>query len=55
MMHHAKKVGGSKLDFFDSPHLKGLYEKHGFKEHKRDPNWTPGGPDVVHMKLGSNK
>ncbi len=55
IMQHAKRAGGSKLDFFNSPHLKNLYEKHGFKEHKREKNWTPGGPDVVHMKLHSKE
>ena len=50
LAQHAKKSGGSKLDAFDG-YLPKLYAKHGFKEHKREKNWTPGKPDVVYMKL----
>ena len=30
--------------------LKTFYEQFGFKEFKREANWTPGGPDNVYMR-----
>lgn len=48
IMAHALQNGGTKLDAYDG-YLPKFYEKHGFKEYKREPNWTPGGPDVVYM------
>lgn len=46
----AVEQGASKLDAFDvNQKLPELYGKHGFKEFKREPNWTPGGPDVTYM------
>ena len=41
-------AGGSHLDCFDG-YLPTLYAAHGFTETYREPNWTPGGPDVVWM------
>jgi hypothetical protein len=49
-IEHAKLQGGSRLDAFDGK-LPSIYAKHGFVVEKREPNWTPGGPDVVYMKL----
>jgi len=48
IMETASKEGGSKLDAFDGK-LPELYRKKGFKEVRREPNWTPGEPDVVFM------
>jgi hypothetical protein len=50
----AKAAGGKTLDAFD-PVLPGIYKKHGFEETRREKNWTPGGPDVVYMKLKGAK
>ncbi len=47
---HAKAVGGQKLDAFDGK-LPSIYKAHGFVEDRREKNYTPGGPDVVYMKL----
>lgn len=42
-------VGGATfLDCFDG-YLPTLYTRHGFTETHREPNWTPGAPDVVFM------
>lgn len=38
----------NRLDCFDG-YLPTLYGRHGFTETRREPNWTPGGPDVVYM------
>src|SRR5690554_6250518 len=46
----AKQCGAEYLDCFDG-FLTEFYAKNGFVEVKREPNWTPGGPDVVYMKL----
>ena len=40
--------GAIRLDCFDG-YLPTLYARHGFRETHREPNWTPGGPDVVYM------
>ena len=53
LVQHAKKVGGNKLDAFEGYLTNSLYPKHGFKETKREKNWTPGKPDVVYMGLNS--
>jgi len=55
VMLDAIKKGGLKLDCFDKrpDQARGLpdyYAKFGFKEYKREKNWTPGEPDVVYMK-----
>lgn len=41
-------AGATHLDCFDG-YLPALYARHGFVETRREPNWTPGGPDVVYM------
>jgi len=48
-MEEAIKQGGTKLDAFDG-FLPGYYNQFGFQEVRREPNWTPGGPDVVYME-----
>jgi hypothetical protein len=40
--------GADVLDCFDG-YLPTLYARHGFVETHREPNYTPGGPDVVFM------
>lgn len=50
LVKEAIAKGGTKLDAFEG-YLPKLYEKHGFKEYKREPNWNKGGPDVVYMAL----
>jgi hypothetical protein len=55
IMKTAISHGGTKLDAFDklateTKGLPDLYSKHGFKEVKREPNWTKGDPDVVYME-----
>lgn len=45
--------GANTLDCFDG-YLPGFYERHGFTEVNRVPNWTPGEPDVVFMERGAN-
>lgn len=40
--------GATRLDCFDG-YLPSLYARHGFREVKREANWTDGGPDVVWM------
>lgn len=42
--------GADRLDCFDG-YLPKLYARHGFVEYDRDNNWTPGGPDVVYMRV----
>lgn len=42
--------GADRLDCFEG-HLTKLYARHGFVEYDRDDNWTPGGPDVVYMRV----
>ncbi|MEU5403728.1 hypothetical protein ABZ348_31055 [Streptomyces sp. NPDC005963] len=50
MVTHAIKSGARKLDCFDG-FLPGYYERFGFVETERVPNWTQGEPDVVFMAL----
>lgn len=42
-------AGASRLDCFGG-YLVELYARHGFVETAREPNWTPGEPDVVYME-----
>lgn len=42
--------GAESLWCFDG-YLTELYGRHGFAEVSREPNWTRGQPDVVHMQL----
>ena len=46
--------GATKLDCFDGM-LPKFYEGAGFKEYKREKNWTSGDPDVVYMRIERNK
>lgn len=46
----AIEQGAKTLDCFDG-FLPGYYSGFGFKEYKREANWTPGGPDVVFMRM----
>lgn len=46
----ALSSGAVYLDCFDG-YLPTFYARHGFETVRREPNWTPGGPDVVHMSL----
>lgn len=48
----AVENGAQVLDCFDG-FLPAFYERFGFREYRRDANWTPGGPDVVFMAHGS--
>lgn len=49
LVDQALEDGARRLDCFDG-HLVALYSRHGrFVETSREPNWTPGGPDVVYM------
>lgn len=50
LVRAAIKAGARRLDCFDG-YLTELYARHGFREVRREPNWTPGGPDVVYMAL----
>jgi hypothetical protein len=50
LINEAVKQGGDTLDAFDGYLTQELYPKAGFKEYAREPNWTPGSPDVVFMK-----
>lgn len=46
---HAIERGATHGDHFDG-FLTGFYRNLGWKETKREKNWTPGGPDVVFME-----
>ncbi|RLD64903.1 MAG: hypothetical protein DRI84_07910 [Bacteroidetes bacterium] len=46
-MTEAIRSGTKKMDHFDIPRLNELYEGKGFREIKREPNWTQGEPDMV--------
>lgn len=48
----ALNAGATHLDCFDG-YLTEFYARHGFREYRREPNWTPGGPAVVYMGLPS--
>lgn len=50
LVQHAKLDGAKRLTCFDG-YLVGLYSQFGFKVVTREPNWTPGEPDVVRMEL----
>ncbi|WJN62698.1 acetyltransferase [Streptomyces phage phiScoe10] len=47
ILHH----GADRLDCFDGYLNQELYPRFGFAEYERVPNWTPGEPDVVFMRL----
>lgn len=46
----AVAFGATKLDCFDGK-LVSFYQRLGFEEYKRVPNYDPKGPDVVYMQL----
>lgn len=50
IMRAALANGARRLDCFDG-YLVEFYARHGFEVTAREPNWTPGGPDVVFMAL----
>ncbi|WP_394615896.1 hypothetical protein JNUCC0626_40200 [Lentzea sp. JNUCC 0626] len=50
LVNEAIGLGARTLDCFDG-FLPDYYESFGFAETKREPNWAPGGPDVVYMAL----
>jgi len=54
VVEFAIKNGAKKLDCFDGK-LPKFYSEFGFKEYKREKNWTPGGPDVVYMQRKEGK
>lgn len=50
LVSDAIDAGGWSLDCFDG-YLTALYQRHGFRVTSREPNWTPGQPDVVFLSL----
>jgi outer membrane protein assembly factor BamB len=48
LVSRAVDDGAIRLDCFDG-YLPSLYARYGFVESHREPNWTPGEPDVVFM------
>ncbi len=44
------ELGGTNFDCLDG-FLPAYYNKFGFVEYRREPNWTQGEPDVVFMCL----
>lgn len=49
ILSNAVRCGACHLDCFDG-YLPTFYARHGFKEVKREANWTAGEPDVVFME-----
>lgn len=49
LLHRAMGEGARRLDCFDG-FLPAYYAKHGWREVRRESNWTEGGPDVVYME-----
>jgi hypothetical protein len=45
-LNHALQQGGTHLNTFEGP-VAQRFRSLGFKDFKREANWTPGGPDVV--------
>lgn len=50
LVNDALHNGAEVLDCFDG-FLPEFYARHGFVETGREPNWTPGEPDVVYMSV----
>jgi len=50
LVSDAVRRGATNLNCFDG-YLVELYERHGFKEYRREKNYNPVGPDVVYMRL----
>ena len=49
LLQGATLLGATHLDCFDG-YLPAFYERYGFREVRREPNWAPGEPDVVYMR-----
>lgn len=49
LIEAALDMGAERLDCFDG-FLVDFYQRHGFVETERVPNWTEGEPDVVFMR-----
>lgn len=49
IMQDAIQNGAKHLDCFDG-YLPTLYKKYGFREVKRELNWTAGQPDIIYME-----
>lgn len=50
LVWEAVQRGAVKLNCFNIPHLIDLYNRYGFKETHREPNWNVGEPDVIFME-----
>lgn len=51
---HAIERGATHGDHFDG-YLTGFYKKLGWKETKREKNWTEGGSDVIYMRWDGDR
>jgi hypothetical protein len=51
LLDHAIALGATRLDCFDIPQLRALYEGRGFTVIRTEPNWDAGGLPVIHMEL----
>lgn len=51
LLNDAIADGAMRLNHYATDHLSNLYERHGFREVRREANWTPGRPDVVWREL----
>ena len=49
IMQDAIQNGAKHLDCFDG-YLPSFYQRHGFKEVRRELNWTTGQPDIIYME-----
>ena len=49
LLHRAMGEGARSLNCFDG-FLPEYYAKHGWREVRREPNYRPGGPDVIYME-----
>lgn len=50
LLRNAVAAGAFRLNCFDG-YLSELYKNHGFVIYARARNYTPGGPDVVYMRI----
>lgn len=50
VIQQALNDGADRLQCFDG-YLVDLYSQFGFRVVTRQPNWTPGGPDVITMEI----
>lgn len=51
MLAEALSLGADRLDHFDIPVLVNLYQRNGFVEVLREPNYDRKGPDVIWRRL----